>query len=59
VIALTVVGNEVHIADTASGKRGVFLTESGKRVRGDLEMTPDEVLFMVWRQKQNPKLKDD
>ena len=35
---------------------GDFDKATGTKIRGTLDMTPDKVLFLAWRQKQSPKL---
>lgn len=36
----------------------VFDLETGARLRGSLDLSSEEVLYLVWRQKQSPRLSE-
>lgn len=57
-LALSELEGEVHIMQTDTGQRSAFDAHTGVKVRGDLEMAPDQVLFLAWKQKQSPSLSD-
>jgi hypothetical protein len=44
--------------DTETRQQSGFIKATGKKLWGDLDIEPDEVLFLAWRQKQSPRFSD-
>lgn len=54
--ALTRLESQIYILNKDTNQQGVFDRVTGVKLRGELDMDPEMVLFMAWRQTQSPNL---
>ncbi len=57
-IALSKHGDVIYVLDKETNQQSKFCATTGEKIRGDLEMTPDEVLYRAWAQTQPIHLKE-
>jgi hypothetical protein len=57
-LTLVQLEDEIRIRNSTTKEDGSFDPTTGVRFRGTLDISPQDVLYRAWRQKQSPKFSE-